>query len=433
MAARQLSAKKPKRLGYTLGRLMRYLGRHRLLLLAVAVLVTVSATANLLGTYMIRPVVNSLVDGDVGTLKRGVALTVGIYVVGVLCSFGYTQTMVRAAQKVVYDIRRDLYGHMQTLPLRFFDTRRHGDIMSYFTNDVDTIADALNNSFAMAIQSFIQMTGTLILLFILNWQLSLIVAVCYAAMFFYIRFSSRCSKIYYNAQQSRLGDLNGYIEEMMGGQKVVKVFSHENASLEEFRAKNEALRRAGTGAQSYAATMIPAVVSISYINYAVVAVLGGIMALKGMTDAGSLASYLVFVRQAAAPINQFTQQGNFLLAALAGAERVFEAMDEPSEEDTGTADLVNVREEDGVLTACREQTGQWAWRRSDGALRPLRGDVRFEGVDFGYEPGHPVLHDVSLYAKPGQKIAFVGSTGAGKTTITTSAHWMADMNPQKSS
>ena len=418
MAARQLSAKKPKRLGYTLGRLMRYLGRHRLLLLAVAVLVTVSATANLLGTYMIRPVVNSLVDGDVGTLKRGVALTVGIYVVGVLCSFGYTQTMVRAAQKVVYDIRRDLYGHMQTLPLRFFDTRRHGDIMSYFTNDVDTIADALNNSFAMAIQSFIQMTGTLILLFILNWQLSLIVAVCYAAMFFYIRFSSRCSKIYYNAQQSCLGDLNGYIEEMMGGQKVVKVFSHENASLEEFRAKNEALRRAGTGAQSYAATMIPAVVSISYINYAVVAVLGGIMALKGMTDAGSLASYLVFVRQAAAPINQFTQQGNFLLAALAGAERVFEAMDEPSEEDTGTADLVNVREEDGVLTACREQTGQWAWRRGDGALRPLRGDVRFEGVDFGYEPGHPVLHDVSLYAKPGQKIAFVGSTGAGKTTIT---------------
>ncbi len=418
MAARQLSAKKPKRLGYTLGRLMRYLGRHRLLLLAVAVLVTVSATANLLGTYMIRPVVNSLVDGDVGTLKRGVALTVGIYVVGVLCSFGYTQTMVRAAQKVVYDIRRDLYGHMQTLPLRFFDTRRHGDIMSYFTNDVDTIADALNNSFAMAIQSFIQMTGTLILLFILNWQLSLIVAVCYAAMFFYIRFSSRRSKIYYNAQQSCLGDLNGYIEEMMGGQKVVKVFSHENASLEEFRVKNEALRRSGTGAQSYAATMIPAVVSISYINYAVVAVLGGIMALKGMTDAGSLASYLVFVRQAAAPINQFTQQGNFLLAALAGAERVFEAMDEPSEEDTGTADLVNVREENGVLTACREQTGQWDWRRSDGALRPLRGDVRFEGVDFGYEPGHPVLHDVSLYAKPGQKIAFVGSTGAGKTTIT---------------
>ncbi|WP_418725439.1 ABC transporter ATP-binding protein, partial [Dysosmobacter sp.] len=200
--------------------------------------------------------------------------------------------------------------------------------------------------------------------------------------------------------------------------KVVKVFGHEAASLEEFRRKNEALRRSGTGAQSYAATMIPAVVSISYINYAVVAVLGGIMALRGMTDAGSLASYLVFVRQAAAPINQFTQQGNFLLAALAGAERVFEAMDEPAEEDAGTADLVNVREEHGVLTSCREQTGRWAWRRADGALRPLRGDVRFEDVEFGYDPQHTVLHGVSLYAKPGQKIAFVGSTGAGKTTIT---------------
>ena len=418
MAARQLSAKKPKHLGYTVGRFMRYLGRHRLLLLAVAVLVTVSATANLLGTYMIRPVVNSLVDGDAGTLKQGVALTVAIYVTGVLCSFGYTQTMVRAAQKVVYDIRRDLYGHMQTLPLRFFDTRRHGDIMSYFTNDVDTIADAMNNSFAMAIQSFIQMAGTLILLFVLNWRLSLIVVVCYLAMFLYIRFSSRRSKVYYNSQQSCLGDLNGYIEEMMGGQKVVKVFCHEAASLEEFRRKNEALRRSGTGAQSYAATMIPAVVSISYINYAVVAVLGGIMALRGTTDPGSLASYLVFVRQAAAPINQFTQQSNFLLAALAGAERVFEAMDEPAEEDAGTADLVNVREENGVLSVCREQTGQWAWRRDDGALRPLQGDVRFEAVDFGYDPDCPILREISLYAKPGQKIAFVGSTGAGKTTIT---------------
>ena len=214
------------------------------------------------------------------------------------------------------------------------------------------------------------------LLFILNWRLPLIVAVCYLAMFLYIRFSSRRSKVYYNSQQSCLGDLNGYIEEMMGGQKVVKVFGHEAASLEEFREKNEALRRSGTGAQAYAATMIPAVVSISYINYAVVAVLGGIMALKGMTDAGSLASYLVFVRQAAAPINQFTQQGNFLLAALAGAERVFEVMDEPSEEDAGTTNLVNVREENGALTACREKTGQWAWQRGDGVLRPLRGDVR---------------------------------------------------------
>ena len=403
--ARTFSGKKPKRLGYTVKTFLSYLGRHKFMLLTVGVLVAISATANLLGTYMIRPVVNALVSGSMETLLKGIALTVGIYVVGVLCAYGYTQTMVRAAQKVLLDIRRDLFAHLQTLPLRFFDTRRHGDIMSYFTNDVDTIADALNNSFAMAIQSFIQMTGTLILLFVLNWRLSLVVVVCYAAMFAYIRFSSRRSRAYYTKQQACLGDLDGYIQEMVNGQKVVQVFNHEQVSLEIFDEKNEALRRAGTGAQGYAATMIPAVVTISYINYAIVSVLGGIMALKGMTDAGSLASYLVFVRQAAAPINQFTQQSNFLLAALAGAERVFEAMDEEPEVDAGDTALE------------KTETG-WAWKKKDGTCVPLRGDVRFEHVDFSYEPGHPILKDVSLYAKPGQKIAFVGSTGAGKTTIT---------------
>ena len=416
--ARQLSAKKPKHLGYTLRTLLSYLGRHKLLLLAVAVLVSVSALANLLGTYMIRPVVNSLAGGQVGDLIRGAAVTAGIYGLGAVCAYGYTQIMVKAAQKVLRDIRRDLFAHLQTLPLRFFDTRRHGDVMSYFTNDVDTISDALNNSFAMVIQSFIQVAGTLTMLFILNWQLSLVVAVCYVVMFGYVRFSGKRSKAYYTKQQASLGELDGYIEEMMAGQKVVKVFNHEEASLEEFRAKNETLRRAGTGAQGYAATMVPAVVTISYINYAIVAVLGGIMAINGMTDVGSLASYLVFVRQAAMPINQFTQQTNFLLAALAGAERVFEVMDQPGEVDEGRTVLVNVKEEGGRLVPCGEKTGRWAWRKPDGALIPLRGDVRFEHVDFGYEDGHPILKDISLYAEPGQKIAFVGSTGAGKTTIT---------------
>ena len=312
--ARQLSAKKPKDLRYTLGTLFSYMGRHKFLLLAVAVLVSVSALANLLGTYMIRPVVNSLTDGSFDTLVAGIAVTVAIYVVGVLSAYGYTQIMVKAAQKVLFDIRRDLFAHLQTLPLRFFDTQRHGDVMSYFTNDVDTIADALNNSFSMVIQSFIQIAGTLIILYILNWQLSLIVTVCYLVMFWYVRFSGKRSKAYYTVQQQSLGDLDGYIEEMVAGQKVVKVFNHEAANLKTFHEKNEALRKAGTGAQSYAATMVPAVVTISYINYAIVAVLGGIMALQGLTDVGSLASYLVFVRQAAAPINQFTQQSNFLLA-----------------------------------------------------------------------------------------------------------------------
>ncbi len=418
MAMRQLSAKKPKNLRGTLRTLLSYMGRHKFMLLAVAVLVTVSALANLLGTYMIRPVVNSLVDGDLNSLIRGVILTASIYAVGVLCAYGYSQTMVRAAQQVLFDIRRDLFAHLQTLPLKFFDTQRHGDVMSYFTNDVDTISDALNNSFAMMIQSFIQMVGTSVLLFVLNWQLSLIVFVCYIFMFLYVRYSGKRSKKYYNRQQACLGDLDGYIEEMVNGQKVVKVFNHEPANLDVFRQKNEALRRAGTGAQSYAATMVPAVVTISYINYAIVAVFGGIMAMRGMTDVGSLASYLVFVRQSALPINQFTQQSNFLLAALAGAERVFDVLNVKPETDEGQVELVNVCVKDDSLVACDQPTGNWAWKKPDDSLVPLRGDVRFEDVVFGYETDHTILHGISLYAKPGQKIAFVGSTGAGKTTIT---------------
>ncbi|HIR51973.1 MAG TPA: ABC transporter ATP-binding protein [Candidatus Onthovicinus excrementipullorum] len=417
--ARPMSGKRPKNLKFTVLSLLRYMGRHKFLLLAVAVLVTISAASNLLGTYMIRPVVNNLASGDIKVLILGVAVTAAIYLTGALCAYGYTQVMVKAAQKVLLDIRRDLFNHLQKLPLHYFDSHRHGDIMSLFTNDVDTIADALNNSFAMIIQSFIQIVGTLVLLFVLNWRLSLLVVLGYLAMFLYIRFSGKRSKMYFSQQQKALGELDGYIEEMVNGQKVVKVFNHEAENIEAFHEKNTRLQRAGTGAQSYAATMIPAVVSISYINYAVVAVLGGLMAIGGTTDVGSLASYLVFVRQAAMPINQFTQQSNFLLAALAGAERVFETMREQPETDDGTIRLVNVREKDGNLVPCTQKTGKWAWLdEKSGSLTPLRGDVRFEQVDFGYEDGHPILKDVSLYAKPGQKIAFVGSTGAGKTTIT---------------
>lgn len=403
---------------HTLRIFVSYLGRHKFMLLIVSILVTVSALANLLGTYMIRPVVNNLANGDLHSLAIGVLVAASIFAIGALAAWGYSQTMVKAAQQVVFDIRRDLFAHMQTLPLRFFDQKRHGDIMSLFTNDIDTIADALNNSFAMAIQSFIQMIGTLVILYILNWKLSLIVTVCYGIMFWYMKFSGAKSKVFYAKQQQSLGELDGYIEEMVSGQKVVKVFNHEQASLQEFLEKNEKLRKEGTGAQSYAATMVPVVVSISYINYAIVAVLGGILAMRGMADVGSLASYLVFVRQAALPINQFTQQSNFLLSALAGAERVFDVMNLEPEVDEGDVTLVNVRKENGILKECQEKTGKWAWRSKDGELTMLRGDVRFENVDFGYTKEHMILKNISLYAKPGQKIAFVGSTGAGKTTIT---------------
>ena len=415
--------KRPQNLRRTLGQFSAYLGRHRIMIGLVALLAAISALAALFGTYMIRPVVNGLLEnGSKAYLAGAVGLTACIYIIGALSTLGYTQLMVRAAQKVLQEIRQDLFAHLQTQPLQYFDTHRNGDLMSLFTNDVDTISDALNNSFAVVIQTFIQVVGTLLMLFILNWRLSLLVAVGYVGMFWYINFSTQHSRAYYAKQQSSLGELDAYIEEMIAGQKVVKVFNHQKADLAEFAARNEKLRLAGTGAQSYAATMVPAVVSIGYINYAVIAVLGGLMVMKGWTDLGSLASYLVFVRQTTLPINQFTQQGNFLLAALAGAERIFAAMKQPPEVDDGTVELVNVRENaNGTLTACPEVTGRWAWRDSAHpgvALEPLRGDVRFHNVSFGYAPERLILQDLSLYAKPGQKIAFVGSTGAGKTTIT---------------
>ena len=436
MAAKTYSGKKPENMKKTVGYFLSYMGRHKRMLFVVAVLVSVSALCNLLGTYMIRPVVNGLADGNVSTLLKGVLTAAGIFATGALAAWGYSQTMVKASQRILFDIRRDLFSHIQTLPLKFFDTNGHGDIMSLFTNDIDTISDALNNSFAMVIQSFIQMVGTLTILYVLNWRLSIIVTACYGIMLWYIRFSGGRSKVYYAKQQNSLGALNSYIEEMISGQKVVKVFNHEEASFQEFCEKNEALRQAGTGAQGYAATMVPVVVSISYINCAIVAVLGGILALQGKADLGSLASYLVFVRQAALPINQFTQQSNFLLAALAGAERVFKVMDLEPEVDEGKVELVRMTDtgrngsmdssskwkyegiEKEINSVVSERGNAWAWKKPDGELVPLRGDVRFENVDFGYDENRMILKDISLYAKPGQKIAFVGSTGAGKTTIT---------------
>ncbi len=436
MAAKTYSGKKPENMKKTVGYFLSYMGRHKRMLFVVAVLVSVSALCNLLGTYMIRPVVNGLADGNASTLLKGVLTAAGIFATGALTAWGYSQTMVKASQRILFDIRRDLFSHIQTLPLKFFDTNGHGDIMSLFTNDIDTISDALNNSFAMVIQSFIQMVGTLTILYVLNWRLSIIVTACYGIMLWYIRFSGGRSKVYYAKQQNSLGALNSYIEEMISGQKVVKVFNHEEASFQEFCEKNEALRQAGTGAQGYAATMVPVVVSISYINCAIVAVLGGILTLQGKADLGSLASYLVFVRQAALPINQFTQQSNFLLAALAGAERVFKVMDLEPEVDEGKVELVRMTDtgrngsmdssskwkyegiEKEINSVVSERGNAWAWKKPDGELVPLRGDVRFENVDFGYDENRMILKDISLYAKPGQKIAFVGSTGAGKTTIT---------------
>ena len=418
--ARTMNYKKPKDTKKTLKRLLGYLGVHKIAVAIVAILVTVSSVASIFGTYLLKPVVNRyILPGDVEGLARMLFFMGVMYAVGVLATYGYGQIMARTGQQVVSEIREDLFRHTQGLPLSYFDGHTHGELMSRFTNDVDTISEALNNSFTTLIQSFFTIAGTIICIILLNFKLSLIVLVFMLLMFFFIKYSGARGKRYFNSQQKYLGEVNGFIEEMVDGQKVDKVFTHEEVDFKEFSKRNENLRKASTSAFQYSGMLIPTIVSLSYVNYAVSACVGGLFVIQGMMDLGSLASYLVYVRQSAMPVNQFTMQVNFLLAALSGAERIFDMMDEELEWDEGTVTLCRVREkEDGSLEECRERSGKWAWKDTeDGTVVPLCADVRFHEVEFGYTEKKQILKKISLYAKPGQKIAFVGSTGAGKTTI----------------
>ncbi|MEQ2443983.1 ABC transporter ATP-binding protein [Pseudoflavonifractor intestinihominis] len=422
----------PKDTKKTILQLMRYLGRHKLALVAVAVMVFIGSGANIFGTYLLKPVINQYVlPGDVRGLMVMLLLMGLMYLSGAAATWGYNQLMAHTAQQVVAEIRSDLFAHVQTLPLRYFDTHTHGELMSRFTNDVDTLTNMLNNSFAMLIQSAIMVVGTISMLLVLNFRLSLIVVAFLAAMALFIRWNGKRSRRYYNEQQARLGDLNGFIEEMVSGQKVEKVFNHEPQDFEIFCRKNEDLRKAATKAVNYAGMTVPTVVSLSYFNYAVSACVGGMFVLSGLMDLGSLSAYLVYVRQSAMPMNQFTQQVNFIMAALSGAERIFEMMEEQPEPDEGKVTLCRARENaDGTLT--EDPAGIYAWRvpQADGTVRlvPLRGDVRFHNVVFGYNSKKTILHSIDLFAKPGQKIAFVGSTGAGKTTIINLINRFYELN-----
>ena len=426
--AKYVGYKRPKDTKKAIKHLLVYLGHYKWMFMLVALLVLISAGANVAGTYLVKPVVNHfIVPGDMeGLLKAVIAMGV-MYACGALCTFGYNRIMVKVSQKVIQDIRNDLFAHVQKLPLKYFDAHTHGELMSRFTNDVDTVQEAMNNSFAMIIQSFIMLFGTLIMMMVLSVRLSVIVIVFLVIMFFFIKFNSKHSKKYFNRQQEELGKINGFVQEMMAGQKVEKVFNHEQKNFEKFCEMNESFRKESTNALAFAGMMIPTIVSLSYLNYAISARVGGLFTLKGLMDLGSLSSYLIYVRQSAMPLNQFTQQVNFLLSALSGAERIFDMMDEKPEIDEGSVTLCNaVKNADGSLTECSGYTGVFAWKvpaelntywNSDACLVELRGDVRFKNVVFGYVPGKTILNDVTLYAKPGQKIAFVGSTGAGKTTI----------------
>ena len=315
-------------------------------------------------------------------------------------------------------LRQDLFNRLQQLPVSYYDRHQSGDLMSRFTNDIDTVSEMLNSSFASIISNVLTFVGTVVMMIVLNPWLTLITFLFLGLMGLVVKVIGGRSRANFQRQQAALGALNGYIEEMIEGQKVIKVFNHEGQAVERFTALNGDYRDAATAAQAYAGMMMPAMGNLSKINYAVTCCVGGLLAIGGVFDIGSLGAYLLYVKQVSQPVGQISQQINTLLAAAAGAERIFAVMDEQPETDEGKTVIVRVEKNGDTLTETKRRTGHWAWKKPDGTLVELRGDVRFDHVTFSYDGEKTVLNDVSLFAEPGQKIAFVGSTGAGKTTIT---------------
>ena len=412
--------RKPKNIRSTLGKLMRYLGHYKLHLVLVAALLVVSSACTVGGSYLIRPLINDyILPGDFPGLARMLAIMALVYVLGAVCSYGYSRIMVQIAQTTMANIRADLFSRMQDLPLKFFDTHTHGELMSRYTNDIETVSEALNNSFGSLISCTLTFTGTIVMMLVLSPALTLVTFATLAVMLGVVKTIGSRSRRYFAGQQKALGEVNGYIEEMIEGQKVIKVFNHEPEAQAGFQRRNEAYRDAATRAQIFSGMMMPAMGNLNYINYAVTCCVGGLLAIRN-GDLGGLAAFLQYSRQVGQPITQISQQVNTILSAVAGAERIFEIMETPTETDEGKVRLVRAAEDEaGTLTRVHRDTNAWAWLKPDGTLVPLRGDVRFDHVVFGYDEGRTILHDVSLFAKPGQKIAFVGSTGAGKTTITS--------------
>ena len=411
---------KPKNMRGTLGKLMRYLGRYKLPLALVAVLLAVSSACSVGGSYLIRPLINDyILPGDFPGLARMLGVMALVYVTGAACSFGYSRIMVQISQTTVAKIREDLFDKMQDLPLKFFDAHTHGELMSRYTNDIETVSEALNNSFGNLLSCALTFSGTIIMMLLLSPALTLITFATLGVMLLVVKTIGSRSRQYFAQQQKALGEVNGFIEEMIEGQKVIKVFNHEQEAMAGFRERNDAYRQAAARAQIFSGMMMPVMGNLNYLNYAVTCCIGGILAIRS-GDLGGLAAFLLYSRQVGQPITQMSQQVNTILSAVAGAERIFEIMEAPPESDEGQVRLVRAAEDaGGKLTRVHYDNNAWAWLKPDGTLIPLRGDVRFDHVVFGYDEDRTILHDVSLFAKPGQKIAFVGSTGAGKTTITS--------------
>ena len=410
---------RPKDMKGTFKKLMHYVGRYKGSLVLVAVCLIVSSAASVATSYMLKPLLNNyIIPGDFPGLFRMLLMMGGLFALSSLCSYAYARIMVHVAQHTVAALRQDLFDRLQELPIRYYDRHQSGDLMSRFTNDIDTVSEMLNSSFASIISNVLTFVGTVVMMLVLNPWLTLITFLFLGLMAVVVKTVGGRSRTSFQRQQAALGAMNGYIEEMIEGQKVIKVFNHEDEAITRFTGLNNGYRDAATAAQAYAGMMMPAMGNLSKINYAVTCCVGGLLAIGGVFDVGSLGAYLLYVKQVSQPVGQISQQINTLLAAAAGAERIFAVMEEQPETDEGKTIIVRVEKNGDTLTETAERTGHWAWKKPDGTLVELRGDVRFDHVSFSYDGEKTVLNDVSLFAKPGQKIAFVGSTGAGKTTIT---------------
>lgn len=414
---RSIGSVKPKDVKKTLGRIIEYIGKNKIFLFIVLLMLILSTLCQTGASYWLKPILNDIAESiklnnfeTVGIKKliTNLVIVSAFYIGAALFTFIQSRIMVNIAYKTTNLIRKDLFNHMQTLELRYFDSKTHGEIMSRFTNDVDNIQNMLEQTIVQLISSIFSFVSIIVMMIVLKWQLFLVACIFLIIMLVNSANIAKRTKKYYKAQQSALGEMNGNIEETIEGMKVVKVFNHEEQSITEFDELNEKYRDVATSANFYSGIMGPCSTGINNASYSTTALVGGILVITGGLDIGTFFTFLSYSKQFTQPINQIMNQMNNIFSALAGAERVFEIMDMPSETDNGTVTLEEVKTPLG---------NNWFW--IDGEKRiPVEGKVVFKNVDFGYVPEKQVLKDINLYAKPGQKIAFVGSTGAGKTTIT---------------
>lgn len=423
---RKQSFAKPKNAKGTFRRILKYFKPYRGQLVLVLIGLLASVAANIAGTYMLRPIINEYIIPWIGNenpdftgLIGQLAVMAAVYTIGILGTFMYNRLMINVSTGTLTRLRLEMFTKMQTLPISYFDRRTHGEIMSTYTNDTDVMREMISQGLPSFISSAVRIVGVFTMMIVLNPILTGIAILMLVIMMLITKTIAGRSGRFFKARQDSVGKVNGYIEEMIEGQKVVKVFCHEQAVNSRFDELNETLRRNTAAASTLASIMGPIMNNLSHVTYAIIAASGGLLGVAGIIDIGTLGAFLQYTRSFSMPVAEISQQANNVLSALAGAERIFALLDEKAEEDEGDIVMVNARvNEKGELEECSERTEVWAWKKPTGELIRVRGDVRFEDVTFSYDGKVDVLKNVSLYAKPGQKIAFVGSTGAGKTTIT---------------